>query len=203
MLKHKLKRGATWILQFVFQNPIVTGFKLIYEPGKTPRFGFLGDGTRVKQPFSCSRPGKIKIGNGCTIGQGSNFGILGNGNIILGDHVIITARCQIFSIEKVHISDHVLIASNVFICDCAHGYKDGNIPYNLQPLDSIGAISIGRGSWIGQNVIILPGVTIGEQCIIGANSVVRSSIPDRSIAVGAPAAVVKKWDDASKKWISA
>jgi lipopolysaccharide O-acetyltransferase len=61
-------------------------------------------------------------------------------------------------------------------------------------------VEIGRGCWIGQNVVILPSVKIGEMSIIGANSVVTQSIPERSIAVGAPARVIKQWDDKNREW---
>jgi acetyltransferase-like isoleucine patch superfamily enzyme len=65
----------------------------------------------------------------------------------------------------------------------------------------IAPIVIKRGCWIGQNVVIMPGVTIGELSIIGANSVVTGNIPPRSIAVGAPARVIKTWDAASRAWV--
>jgi acetyltransferase-like isoleucine patch superfamily enzyme len=63
-------------------------------------------------------------------------------------------------------------------------------------------IVIKRGCWIGQNVVILPGVTIGELSIIGANSVVTRDVPARSIAVGAPARVIKSWDATARRWVA-
>lgn len=65
----------------------------------------------------------------------------------------------------------------------------------------IAPIKIGRGCWIGQNVVVMPGVTIGEMSIIGANSVVTSNIPERSIAMGTPARVMKRWDEQKKDWV--
>ena len=55
--------------------------------------------------------------------------------------------------------------------------------------------------WIGEHVVIMSGVDIGEMSIIGANSVVTKSIPPRSIAVGAPAKVIRKWDDSKGGWV--
>jgi acetyltransferase-like isoleucine patch superfamily enzyme len=65
----------------------------------------------------------------------------------------------------------------------------------------IAPIVIKRGCWIGQNVVVMPGVTIGELSIIGANSVVIGNIPPRSIAVGAPARVIKTWDATARAWV--
>jgi lipopolysaccharide O-acetyltransferase len=56
--------------------------------------------------------------------------------------------------------------------------------------------------WIGEHVVILPGVRIGEYSVIGANSVVTESVPARSVAVGAPARVVRRWSDERGSWVS-
>lgn len=61
-------------------------------------------------------------------------------------------------------------------------------------------VSIGNCSWLGQNVCVLPGALIGEHCVIGANSVVTSPIPDFSVAVGAPARVMKQYSRQTRRW---
>jgi acetyltransferase-like isoleucine patch superfamily enzyme len=66
----------------------------------------------------------------------------------------------------------------------------------------IAPIVIKRGCWIGQNVVVMPGVTIGELSIIGANSVVTRDVPARSIAVGSPATVIKTWDATGRRWVA-
>jgi acetyltransferase-like isoleucine patch superfamily enzyme len=95
----------------------------------------------------------------------------------------------------------VLLASNVTILDNSHGYENPDKPYKYQQLSRIAPVLIKRGCWIGENVVILPGATIGEMTIIGANSVVTRSIPDRCIAVGAPARISKKWERATQQWV--
>ena len=60
---------------------------------------------------------------------------------------------------------------------------------------------IGEGSWLGYNVIVLPNVTIGKHCIIGALSVVKTNIPPYSMAVGSPARIVKRFDFNRKEWV--
>ena len=122
--------------------------------------------------------------------------------IEIGNRVTSTADLQIAAYREVIIEDDVLFASNVHIEDASHGYLTGTVPYKYQPISNIAPVLIKRGCWIGQNVVILPGVTIGECSIIGANSVVTTSIPERCIAVGAPARVIKRWDDIMHRWIA-
>jgi len=122
--------------------------------------------------------------------------------IIIGNNVTSTADLQIAAQSEIKIEDDVIFASNIHINDAFHGFETANKPYKYQKIFRIAPIRIKRGCWVGQNVVILPGVTIGEYTIIGANSVVSKSIPSRSIAVGIPARVVKKWDDNSNRWLS-
>lgn len=64
----------------------------------------------------------------------------------------------------------------------------------------IAPVKIGENTWIGEGVIVMPGVEIGSGCVIGAHSIVNKSIPSNSIAVGSPAKVVKKYSQESQRW---
>jgi acetyltransferase-like isoleucine patch superfamily enzyme len=121
--------------------------------------------------------------------------------IIIGNRVTSTADLQIAAQQEVVIEEDVMFASNIHINDGLHGYEHANEPYKYQKIFRIAPILIKRGSWIGQNVVILPGVTIGELSIIGANSVVTKSVPDRCIAFGSPAEVVREWDEPTRQWL--
>jgi acetyltransferase-like isoleucine patch superfamily enzyme len=121
-------------------------------------------------------------------------------SIVLGKGIQATSRLQIYAAAEIIIEDYVLFGSNVFICDGLHGYDNVNVPFMHQPLTKIAPIRIGEGSWIGQNVVIMPGVLIGKYSVIGANSVVTKSVEDYSIAVGSPARTVKKWNQISNSW---
>lgn len=121
-------------------------------------------------------------------------------SIVIGNRVSATGGLQVSAVDSICIQDDVMFATNVNITDALHGFEDADIPYKYQPLFRIAPVVIGRGSWIGQNVVILPGVTIGEQCIIGANSTVTKSIGPRSIAYGNPARVFKLWDEKTRQW---
>ena len=109
--------------------------------------------------------------------------------------------------KSVKIGNDVLFASNVFISDHTHGSYSGDMQSNpLQPPNEreivCGNVEIGDKVWIGENVAVLLGVSIGESSIIGANSVVTKDIPAFSIAVGSPARVIKTWDKAAEKWVA-
>jgi acetyltransferase-like isoleucine patch superfamily enzyme len=123
--------------------------------------------------------------------------------IVIGNRVTSTGMLTVTALQEVTIEDDVMFALNVLISDGVHGFENANEPYKYQEMWKITPVVIKRGCWIGQNVVIMPGVTVGEMSIIGANSVVTGSIPDRCIAVGAPARVIKKWDEDTRKWVEA
>jgi acetyltransferase-like isoleucine patch superfamily enzyme len=106
----------------------------------------------------------------------------------IGDRVAIRSHCTISAAESVVIEDDVLIAGYTSIYDSDHTVNGpGNPVWNPQVT---APVRIGRGSWLGERVTVLRGADIGEQCIIGAGSVVKGEIPSHSIAVGVPARVV-------------
>ncbi|MDI6791421.1 MAG: acyltransferase [bacterium] len=109
---------------------------------------------------------------------------------------------HIACINEVYIGKNVLTGDKVYISDHQHSYEDIAVPVNDQPLVSKGKVYIGEHTWIGENVSILS-CRIGKHCVIGANSVVNKDIPDYSVAVGAPAKVVKRYDLHLKRWVTA
>ena len=109
-----------------------------------------------------------------------------NPTITIGSRVTSTGMLTIAAMQEVTIEEDVMFASNVLISDGMHGFENADEPYKYQKMWKIAPVLVKRGCWIGQNVVIMPGVTVGELSIIGANSVVTKSIPDRCIAVGAP-----------------
>lgn len=94
-----------------------------------------------------------------------------------------------------------MIAGNVTIVDNNHGYEDITIPVFKQELKSNGEVIIDEGSFIGMGARIMPGVKIGKNCVIGANSVITKSIPDYSVVVGIPGKIIKRFDMEKREWI--
>jgi len=116
------------------------------------------------------------------IEQGATVGI---GSIILG---------------PVLIGEKSVCAQNCFICGQSHLYHDVSKHFLRQGL-KVQQIVIGKNVWIGSHAVILPGVKIGSNSIIGAGSIVVEDIPSYSVALGNPAQVVKRFDSETKQWV--
>jgi acetyltransferase-like isoleucine patch superfamily enzyme len=120
--------------------------------------------------------------------------------IIIGKGSVLGNYNHIAAVRKIVFGEEVLTSDRVYISDNLHVFENVNVPIMHQPLKFKAEVSIGDGSWIGENVCII-GARIGKNCVIGANAVVTSDIPDYSVAVGIPARVIKKYDPQNKKWV--
>jgi acetyltransferase-like isoleucine patch superfamily enzyme len=119
--------------------------------------------------------------------------------LIIGDGCIIGHMNHITCIREVQIGKNVLTADRVYISDHSHEFSNPTIPIMQQSAVSKGKVSIGDGTWIGENVVVLS-CNIGKNCVIGSNAVVLSDVPDFSVAVGVPARVVQRFNPSSHSW---
>ncbi|MNP22396.1 putative acetyltransferase [compost metagenome] len=165
----------------------------------------------IRRPFYLRGRRYVQFGRRLTTGVGTRvdaFSSDGNICLTIGDDVQINDHVHIGAARSVVIGDRVLIASKVFISDHNHGVYKGSAPHSspLEPpaqrVIDAAPVVICEDVWIGEYVCVLPGVTIGKGSIIGAMSVVTRDIPPFSIAVGAPAVVVKEYDFEKAIWIS-
>ena len=116
----------------------------------------------------------------------------GGGTVRIGRGSEIGERCRISIANSLEIGEKVLLSPNVYITDCDHEYRNIDVPVIEQGIVQKGqVVSIGDGSYIGINTVIVGNVKIGKHCVIGANSVVTKDVPDYSVAVGIPARVIK------------
>ncbi len=114
--------------------------------------------------------------------------------LTIGNNVTFTSYTQISCIDKVVIGDNCLFGRYVYISDNTHGkndYSDLDIPPIERELSSKGPVIIGKNVWIGRCSTILSGITIGDNAIIGANTVVNKDVPAHSIVAGVPAKIIK------------
>ena len=169
------------------------------------QFAEIGMGARIAPPFRFYGLNEMSLGEGvmnpdCWLQTIPGHGEAGAAKLIIKAHAGIGMGAHISAAKQVIIGEHVLLARNVYISDHAHAFENIKTPIMQQGINGIAPVSIGRGTWLGQNVVVLPGVTIGQHCVVGANSVVKSSIPDFSVAVGAPARVVKQYNHETGQW---
>ncbi len=113
------------------------------------------------------------------------------GRIRIGEGTFLNIAVQVAAMDLVDIGAYCMFANGCFITDANHRFDDPGKPVPWQGFTSKGPTRVGDNVWCGANVVITSGVTVGERCVIGANSVVTRDLPPFSIAAGAPAAVLK------------
>lgn len=174
----------------------------------TSCFKSFGTNSHISAPLSICHPECVEIGNDTSIMLNARLdcwpsyeGVKLNPRLVIGDRTQLGLNFTAICSDNLCIGDDVLIAAGVLISTQNHGMDpESERSYQRQPLTSA-PVHIGNGCWIGERAVILPGVTIGEKSIIGANSVVTRDIPAYSIAVGMPAKVVKTWDFEQHCWM--
>jgi acetyltransferase-like isoleucine patch superfamily enzyme len=117
----------------------------------------------------------------------------------IGDRCVIGRGSHIVAHHSIQIGDDVFTGPYVYITDQNHGYSDPEIPIGRQ-LPTNTAVSIGSGTWLGAGAVILPGACIGRNVVVAAGSVVRGVIPDRCVAAGVPAKVVREYQPDLGMW---
>ncbi len=133
------------------------------SPALRALLGSATDTTIIEAPFHCA------------------YGI----NIHLGERVFLNAGCTILDTAQVHIGDQTMLGPNVQIY-CAQHHKDP-VKRCEALLEIARPVTIGKRVWIGGAAIIMPGVSIGDEAIVGAGSVVTKDVPAGSTVVGNPA----------------
>jgi acetyltransferase-like isoleucine patch superfamily enzyme len=162
----------------------------------------LGKNVCALSELRAVNPKYMEIGDDCFFGRNCRIeaydeyaGKRYKPVIKFGKDVRIHSDCHIGAINRVEIGSQTLLGSHVMIIDHSHG-KNSPEEMHIHPsereLYSKGEVIIGQRCWICENAVILPGVHIGDEVVIGANSVVTKNIPSRCVAAGNPAVAVKK-----------
>lgn len=182
------------------------GRRLLYRP----RGLKMGRNSVIRRPRWVMNPAQIVIGESTRIGRYAVLaaiteyaGIRLDGKIRIGNNVYIGGWVQIHAINVVEIGDGSVLSEHIFLTDSAHGFDPEGPPIMQQPLQSKGPVILGKGCFLGFGATVMPGVTLGNNCIVGARAVVTRSFPSYSVVAGNPARLIKKYSPSEKQWVSA
>jgi acetyltransferase-like isoleucine patch superfamily enzyme len=137
------------------------------------------------------REGRLELGEGTLLEPGVWITAPPPARIRIGAGTFLNLGVMIAAAELVEIGDHCMFANGCFITDANHRFDDPDKPVTWQGFTSKGPTRVGDNVWCGAHVVITSGVTIGERCVIGANSVVTTDLAPFSIAAGSPARVLR------------
>ncbi len=141
--------------------------------------------------FFQSHKGSISISKNSSVGYGVRLSAGFGGTIDISENVAVFDYTTIDVHSKLTVGKNTLIAPFCYVTDYDHVIKDKSRPVIEQGYVSK-PIIIGTNVWLGTHAVILKGVRIGDNSIIGAGSIVTSDIPSNSLAAGVPAKVIKK-----------
>lgn len=160
-----------------------------------------GIGVSISEGANLSVPSRatLRLGNGCHIGRYVELGP--SGIISIGERTSVQDRSILLG--DVTLGRYCMLSLNVLMTSGVHYYdrmphlliRDQDMLVVADPKLAVQRsrpITLGEDCWIGMNAVIMPGVTIGRGCVVGSNAVVTRDLPPYSVAVGAPARVIKQ-----------
>jgi acetyltransferase-like isoleucine patch superfamily enzyme len=136
--------------------------------------------------------GRLQIGANVLLEPGVWLTAPAPARIAIGAGTFLNLGVMIAAAELVEVGEHCMLANGCFVTDADHRFDDPDKPVPWQGFTTKGPTRLGDNVWCGANVVITGGVTVGERCVIGANSVVTHDIPAFSVAAGAPAHVLRQ-----------
>jgi len=163
-------------------------------------FAEFGAHSVLQPPVRIAGEERIAIGSDVWVGAGSwlqSLAETGGVTLRIGDGTSISGNVVISAARSVRLGRKVLLARGVYISDHVHNYGDTETAVLDQGIGRLEPVEIGDGAWLGENVVVCPGVTIGRGAVVGANAVVTADVPAHSLAVGAPARVVRSFEPAA------
>lgn len=166
------------------------------------RFARFGAGSTVEPFSSFYVPSAVEVGARVEIRELAWFNCLpradGKPSLVIGDGCYLGRFIHINAFHDVRLEEDVMVADRVYIADNDHHYKDPNVPIMHQGDELKGAVLLKKGCWIGTGAVILPGVTVGRNAVVGPNTVLHKDVPDFGMAFGSPAKVVLRTDAPAK-----
>ncbi|PTS91698.1 acetyltransferase [Pedobacter sp. HMWF019] len=189
-----LRKLAHWLLIPVNDYRPRLWVRLLLNPFKHKRG--RGSIVRYQTRLDLFPYNKFQLGKNSVIESYSTVNN-GVGDVFIGDHTIVGLSNTI--IGPVEIGNGVMLAQGIVISGLNHGYMDINQSPSTQKVVTK-KITVGDDVWVGANVVITAGVSIGKHSVIGGGSVVTKDVPEYAVVVGNPAKLVKKYNFESCIW---
>lgn len=186
------------------QSTIKRGIKnLIYRPLHVD----MGDNSYVRWPRNISGANHIRMGQNSIVLENCHFEAITRyrdmtykPSIIIGDGVYVGRYAFFTAVHRIQIGNGCVLSDHVYITDESHGLDPEGVPIMEQPLVSKGPVQIGERCFLGYRTAIMPGVSLGDGCVVGANSTVTRPFPAYSMVAGSPARLIKTFSAERKRW---
>jgi len=173
-------------------------------------FGSFGEGSVLRRPKRLLNPTSMRVGNRTSIGDLAHIeliseyaGVRFSPKVEIGDDVYIGSNLYMVCLGTMTIGHGSVLSEYVYLHDSNHGFDPKGGRIMQQPLVHGGNITIGRDCFLGFRAAILPGVTLGDHCVVAAGAVVTKSFPAYSMVAGVPATLIKRYSSAEEKWVQA
>jgi acetyltransferase-like isoleucine patch superfamily enzyme len=150
---------------------------------------FIGPGVK----FEIGEGAHVKLGRWCWIGHGSKIRAH-EGEVEIGAKTVMGQECTISAFQHVSVGRECIIADRVMLIDFDHGVVEVERPIRMQGIYKRD-VRVGHNCWIGYGACVLRGVTVGDNSVIGTNSVVTKDLPANAVAAGLPARVLRMRDE--------
>ena len=187
-----IKRNRAWTPWYLVRYYRLARFRMANPHIVLRGMLFLGKNVEIHATPELAR---MEIGRWVHIGDGNSIRAH-EGSLRIGDKAVFGANNVVNSYLDMEIGGSTLVADWCYICDFDHVTDSLDLPIKDQGIVK-GPVRIGPDTWVAAKVTVLRNTTVGRGCVLGAHAVVRGVVPDYSIAVGAPARVVK---DRKEAW---
>lgn len=203
LIKTVVENGSIGLL--IFTRKLINK---LYSIIFLKQYGIISDYSSYISGLKYMSIGSMYVGRHCRIEMITEYyGTHLNPKLKIGENVILNDMVHIGCANYIEIGDDCLFASRIYVSDHNHGSYKGELIdaasslVRERNLDLDKPVIIGRNVWLGEGVSVLPGAKIGDNSIIGTNSVVIGEIPSDCIAAGIPAKVIKYYSKEEKAWI--
>jgi acetyltransferase-like isoleucine patch superfamily enzyme len=146
---------------------------------------FIGPGVRLE----IKRGAKLRLGRWSWIGHGTKIRVH-EGIVEIGAKTVLGQECTISAFQHVSLGRECIVADRVMLIDFDHGVVEVERPIRLQGIYKRD-VRVGHNNWIGYGACFLRGVTVGDNCVVGANTVVTKDVPSNAVVAGAPARLLR------------